>query len=67
VAAFALPRNDFYQGLEALDEPVRDSKKIQEAQREKSFEFIQALSDCVFKIAKFLFLLLKKKTFIGHE
>lgn len=43
VGAFALPRDDFYQSLDVLDEPVRDSKKIQEAQREKSFEFIQKL------------------------
>ena len=43
VGAFALPRDEFYQSLEALDEPVRDSKKIQETQREKSFEFIQTL------------------------
>ena len=43
VAAFALPRDEFYQSLDVLDEPVRDSKKIQEAQREKSFEFVKAL------------------------
>jgi ribonuclease HII len=45
VGAFALPRNEFYQNLVELPEPVRDSKKIQEAQREKSFNFIQSLGE----------------------
>ena len=45
VGAFVLPRNEFYKNLEELDEPVRDSKKIQEAQREKSFNFVQSLSE----------------------
>ncbi len=45
VGAFVLPRNEFYQNLVELPEPVRDSKKIQEAQREKSFNFIQNLED----------------------
>lgn len=45
VGAFALPRNEFYQNLVELPEPVRDSKKIQEAQREKSFNFIQSLNE----------------------
>lgn len=43
VGAFVLPRNEFYQNLVELPEPVRDSKKIQEVQREKSFNFIQSL------------------------